>query len=212
MPVSVATNFPTVIFRIDKYHAFDPPTYVNQIQEADQFRALLQIQTLEEYQHCPYGGRTQVLPEIVFSIPYKTDAHTEIANDPIAFLLELKTAVAFERNQPLSTYEQTLSDHFNQLFGDGHWKHNSDFALGAQAAHSTIVNNYLTHVDPINPGNYWVHLTNIGHWNDQMISDAIDRSSITEYIQYGNDIGSAAYYHTFKDSAGRALNGSNAHG
>ena len=67
-------------------------------------------------------------------------------------------------------------------------------------------------MDPNNPGNYWVHFTNIGNWNDQNISEAIDRSSITEFIQYANNITAAAYYHTFKDSAGRALNGNNPHG
>jgi hypothetical protein len=212
IPVSVPVNYPTVIFRIDKYHAFEALEYENQIHQADLFRLSLQVQTLSDYLDCPYRGHTQILPEIAFSVPYKTDADTEIANDPIAFLHELQTAVAFERNQPLSQYEQQLSDEFNQLFGDGVFGKKSDFARGAQAAHSGIVNNYLTHVDPPAAGNYWVHFTNIGDWNDQELSDAFDRSSITEFCQYCNDISAAAYYHAFRDGEGRPLKGDNPHG
>src|SRR5262249_2432623 len=75
-------------------------------------------------------------------------------------------------------------------------------------AHSAILDNYLTRLGP----NNWIHFTNIGVWNDQNINEAIDRSSITEFIQYANDIGAAAYYHTFRDNAGRALSGNNPHG
>jgi hypothetical protein len=210
--VPMPVNFPTLIFRIDKYHAFTDANYENQIHQAELLRLSLRIQTLSDYLDCPAAGRTQILPELAFAIPYKTLADAEIANDPIAFLHELQTAVASPRTLPLSSYEQALSDHFNALFGNGHFGRLSDFARGAQAAHYEIVNNYLTHVDPNNPGNYWVHFTNIGNWNDQNISEAIDRSSITEFIQYANNITAAAYYHTFKDSAGRALNGNNPHG
>jgi len=201
--ILIPVNYPSLLFRIDKYHSFDPPNYVNQIHEADLLRLLLRLQTLDQYNSCPdSGGRTQVLPEIAFSIPYKTVADVQIANHPIAFLHELQMAVASPRTPPLSTAEQSLSDHFNTLFGHG--GNQSDFALGAQAAHRAILDRYLTHLGPTN----WIHFTNIGHWGNHVI----ERSSITEFIQYANDIEAAAYYHTFRDSAGRALDGNNPHG
>ena len=209
--VQMPVNFPTLVFRIDKYHAVDPPDYENQINQAELFRLLLRLQTLSDYMDCPnYGGRTQLLPEIVFSIPFKTVADAEIANDPIAFLQQLQTAVASSRTPQLTPHEQALSDHFNDLFGTGNVGKHSDFALGAQAAHSTILDNYLTHQGPNT--NHWIHFTNIGSWNDENIDEAIDRSSITEFIQYANGIKAAAYYHTFSDSGGYPLNGDNPHG
>src|SRR5262249_7430947 len=54
----------------------------------------------------------------------------------------------------------------------------------------------------------WINFTNIGDWGDQVV----ERSSITEFIQYGNGYSTAAYYHTFKDAAGRALDGTDPKG
>jgi hypothetical protein len=204
----VSVNFPTLIFRIDKYHAFFPPDYSNQIHEADLFRLSLRMETLSRYLACPYQGRTQILPELIFSLPYKQVVDAQIANDPIAFLHELQLAVASERTPRMTPYEQRLSDRFNLLFGTGIVGKNSDFATGAQAAHAAILDNYLTHLGP----NNWIHFINIGTWNDQNLNEAIDRSSITEFIQYGNDISAAAYYHTFRDSTDAPLDGNNPHG
>jgi len=210
MPVS----YPSLLFRIDKYHSFtvppNPPDYVNQIDQADRFRLSLQLQKLDEYQNCQHGGHTLILPEIGFAKPYKTEADTMIAADPIRFLSELQTAVHSPRTPP-SACAQALSDQFDQLFGNGNWKKNSDFGRGAQRAHGEIVDNYVTNPAHQLPGN-WTHFTNIGEWNGDIISDAIDRSSITEFCQYCNDISAAAYYHAFRDSAGRPLNGNNPHG
>jgi hypothetical protein len=50
----------------------------------------------------------------------------------------------------------------------------------------------------------WIHFTNIGDWG----KNVVERSSITEFIQYGNGISTAAYYHTFKDAKGAPLHGS----
>jgi hypothetical protein len=49
----------------------------------------------------------------------------------------------------------------------------------------------------------WIHFTNIGDWGRHVI----DRAGITEFIQYANNISAAAYYHAFKDGAGRPLDG-----
>jgi hypothetical protein len=214
--VHMPWNYPTIIFRSDKYHSFteppNPPDYVNQISQSYQFRSLLQLQTLSDWQECPIGGFADVKTEFPdFSVPYKTAADAEIAEHPIAFLHELQTAVASPRTPP-NTCAQALAAQFDALFGDGNWKDHSDFGQGAQDAHAEIVNNYVNGHQV--PGTNWTHFTNIGNWDpdDISISNAIDRSSITEFCQFCNDINSAGYYHAFRDGAGRALNGNNPHG
>jgi hypothetical protein len=67
-----------------------------------------------------------------------------------------------------------------------------------------IVDRYLTHTGSTN----WIHFTNIGAWGDNVI----ERSAITEFIQYGNGIDTAAYFHAFRDGTGHALDGKNPHG
>lgn len=57
---------------------------------------------------------------------------------------------------------------------------------------------YVTHLGTYN----WIHFTNIGIWT---ADEDLDRSAITEYIQYGNGIDTAAYYQTFKDGNGNPL-------
>ena len=210
--VHIPWNYPTIIFRGDKYHLFPGDTeYTNQINQANLFRSLLQLQTLDDYNNCQFGGVAEVKPEFPdFSAPYKTDADAKIAADPIKFLQELQTAVRSPRTPPDSCLHE-LSEQFNNLFGNGNWKKNSAFGRGAQAAHNAIVDNY---VYGHQTGNNWTHFTNIGNWDWDNITilNAIDRSSITEFCQFCNDITSAAYYHAFRDSQGRALNGNNAQG
>ena len=38
-------------------------------------------------------------------------------------------------------------------------------------------------------------------------NNVVERSSITEFIQYANNISAAAYYHVFKDTNGLLLDG-----
>src|SRR5262249_13048622 len=118
---------------------------------------------------------------------------------------ELQTAVHSVRTPTLSPCNQQLSDQFDALFGNGVWNKNSPFGQGTKAAHNAIETNY---VDEHQIGHNWTHFTNIGNWNGDDINDAIDRSSITEFCQFCNDINSAGYYHAFRDKDGRALTGS----
>jgi hypothetical protein len=210
--IQMPVNYPTIIFRSDKYHSFteppNPPDYQNQINQANRFRLSLQLQTLSDYLDCPFGGHAEVKTEFPdFAVPYKTAADAEIAEHPIAFLRELQTAVNSARTPP-SPCAQALAAQFDALFGAGNWRDNSAFARGAQAAHSEIVSNYVTDPAHVGPTN-WTHFTNIGVWDGDNLSDAIDRSSITEFCQFCNDISAAGYYHAFRDSAGRALKGDN---
>ena len=198
-------NFSSLLFRADKYSA----SGVNQIDGAEAFRAALKLQTLSDYTNDPSGGATAVLPELAFVIPYKRIADNLIAQDPIAFLRQLQTAVAAPNTPPLSPELQALTNTFDTLFGNGIFgPHNrakrAQFAAGAQAAHALILENYLSHTGP----NGWINFTNIGEWGDAVV----DRSGITEFIQYANNHSAAAYYHTFEDGKGRPLRGNNPHG
>jgi hypothetical protein len=202
-PVAMPLDVSALIFRIDKF----TPTGENQIAAAEVFRKLLKSQTLSNYLKNPRGGATSIVPEILFTVPFKTTADDLIAQAPIAFLRQLQRAVESDHTPPPSPYEQALRNRFNSLFGNG-TVDRPEYRAGAQAAHELILDRYLTCTNwaPI-PTN-WIHFTNIGDWGNQVV----ERSSITEFIQYANDIAAAAYYHVFKDANGNSLDGSNPRG
>lgn len=203
--VPLSVNFAILIFRADKFSSSGE----DETAAANAFRSAIEMQPLCAYTNtrCPHGtssgGTTLILPEVpAFSIPYKTIADTLVAKQPIKFLEQLQTAVASSNTPPMTPAVKALSDHFNRLFGNGtgttrQW----DFAAGAQAAHALILDRYLGNTGETN----WIHFTNIGNWGD----DVVERSSITEFIQYGNGIATAAYYQAFEDGAGAPLNGRN---
>lgn len=192
--VPMPINYPALYVRVVK---------LNQVANAEKFRAAFKTQPLSQYLINPTGGATKILPEILFALPFKTVADTMIANQPIAFLKSLQKAVAAPNTPQLDGPEQDLSDRFNALFGNGDTQQ-FEFTAGAQKAHEMIVSNYLTHTGPTQ----WIHFRNIGDWGDNVL----DRSSITQYIQLANSIETAAYYHTFSDSHGRPLDGSHPRG
>jgi hypothetical protein len=196
--VMLPVNFSALIFRADKFS----PTGENQIKEAEVFRKLLKSQTLTNYLENPRGGATSIVPEIFFTVPFKTTADDLIAQAPIAFLRQLQRAVESDHTPSPSPYEKALRNRFNSLFGNG-TVDRPEFRAGAQAAHELILDRYLTYTNwaPI-PTN-WIHFTNIGDWGNQVV----ERSSITEFIQYANNIKAAAYYHVFNDANGNPLDG-----
>jgi hypothetical protein len=193
-PITLPVDFSALIFRADKFS----PTGEDQIKQADAFRRSLTTSV----------GAAKIVPEILFSVPFKTTADDLIAHDPIAFLRQLQRAVASDHTPTLSPYEEALSNRFDSLFANRN-VNRSEFSDGAQAAHELILDRYLTHTDwaPSTPTN-WIHFTNIGDWGNQVV----ERSSITEFIQYANNIKAAAYYHVFKDANGNPLDGSNPRG
>jgi hypothetical protein len=202
--IMLPVNFSALIFRADKFS----PNGVNQIKEADAFRKSIRSQKLSDYLKNPRGGATKILPEVLFSVPFKQTADELVANDPIAFLRQLQRAVGSDHTPTLSPYEQALSDRFDSLFANRNMNR-SAFSDGAQAAHKLILDRYLTHTHWAKPTpTNWIHFTNIGDWGNQVV----ERSSITEFIQYANNIKAAAYYHVFKDAAGRPLDGSDPRG
>jgi len=195
MPLDVCV----LIFRADKYSSSGQ----DQIAEAETFRKSLKLQALSAYQENPAGGEALILPEVAFAIPYKTIADNLITKAPITFLEELQAAVASSNTPPMLPAVQRLSEHFNSLFGDGSVDL-SEFSAGARAAHELILDRYLNHTGPTN----WITFLNMGDWGDHVV----ERSSITEFIQYGNGRGTAAYYHAFKDETGAPLDGDNGAG
>ena len=201
LPIAMPLKFTTLILRIDNYS----PTGMDQSAEAETFRDSLLLQTLSDYLADPTGGATLIVPEVVTSVPFKTAADTMLTVEPITFLQQLQVAVESTNTPPLSPQQQTLANTFNQLFGDGTFDSDSQsreqaFFSGAQNGYHAILNDYLNNTGSTN----WIHFTNIGAWG----SNFLDQSAISEYIQYGNGITTAAYYHTFQDGTGAALNGS----
>jgi len=192
-PITLPLNYSFLAFRADKF-----------VQQADAFRRALKSQTLSDYLKNPSGGATKILPEILFSVPFKTTADDLIAHEPIAFLRQLQKAVAARFTPPFSAYEEALSNRFDSLFGNGNMNR-SEFSDGAQAAHELILDRYLTFIHWARTPTNWIHFTNIGDWGPQVV----ERSSITEFLQYANGINSAAYYHVFKDANGNPLDGTN---
>ncbi len=199
--IAIPLNFSILIFRVDKFSS----TNEDMTAEAETFRRSLKTQKLSDHLKDPSGGdATLILPEIAFALPFKTAADELISLAPIYFLKQLQSAVASSNTPPMSPTERMLSDRFDRLFGDGNVGRDSEFAAGVRAAHRWILDAYLTHLGPTN----WIHFTNMGHWGDRVI----DRSAISEFIQYGNGISTAAYYHAFKDGNGSPLNGDDPRG
>ncbi|MBV8708138.1 MAG: DUF1254 domain-containing protein [Acidobacteriaceae bacterium] len=204
-PVPLPLNYMTLIFRVDKFK-----DGVDMTSEADKFRRSVSSQPLCLYQGqtCPQDtpslGPAHIVPEAVFAFPFKTLADSLIATDPIFFLRMLQIAVQSPKTPPMSPEVQALSNNFNALFASG-TSNRSEFARGAQAAHAAIVNRYLDHTGATN----WITYTNIGVWEPD---EFVQRSSITQFIQYANNHDAAAYYHAFKDGDGLSLNGTNPSG
>ena len=76
-------------------------------------------------------------------------------------------------------------------------------AAATKAARADIDQNYFT--TTLQDTN-WIHFTDIAEWVQP--SQYLDRSSVTDYIQYGNNIQAASYYHAFVDGNGIPLDGS----
>jgi hypothetical protein len=198
--IKPGVNNGAIIFRADKY-VKNGNVYEDMRKEANNFRRNLCLVSLPQYQPCPNAGLAEILPEVVFAVPYKGLAVALIANQPILFLKSLQTAVLSPTTQPLTPDEQALSDNFNAFFSDpSNWP---QMAAATKAAHTDIDDNYLT---TTLQGTNWVHFTDIADWVQP--SQYLDRSSVTDYIQYGNNISAASYYHAFVDGKGIPLDGS----
>lgn len=197
IPVALPYNYTVLIFRADKYS----PTGEDMRMQADNFRRSLHAAALSDYLNDPNSGATQMVPAARANTSFKLIADNLIATDAIEFLSSLQTAVLAGTTQPMTAAERALSDSFNALLSD----HSLYPQLnnGAKAAFRDIVVNYLTHTIK---GSTWINFTNVGEW-DTSFQGYLDRSSIMEYLQFGNNHAAAAYYDTFRDGQGAPLDG-----
>jgi hypothetical protein len=189
-------DYTVIIFRADKY-----VNGQDMRQEAEKFRRGLHAASLSDYLNDPNAGPAQILPEFVFAFPYKAAAVKLIQEQPIVFLASLQKALLAGTTPPMTQQEQVLSDTFNMLFQNP--ANYPQLIAGAQAAHDAIDHNYLTHTFM---GTTWITFTDIGNWNADS-QGYLNRSSITDYIQYGNNHSAAVYYHSFRDSNYNQLDG-----
>jgi hypothetical protein len=201
--VTVPYDFTNWIIRADRFTGG-----VDTVAAAEEFRASLRLQTLADYEAEPAGGSTRILSEAYYAIPYKETADHESRRAPIFFLKQMQQAVHAEHTEPLSASDRALSTRFDALFGAegsrARGKARAEFALAVRSMHALILEHYLSHTI----GNHWVNFTNIGEWDGAYL----DRDAITEYIQWGNNHGTAAYYHAFEDAKGAPLLGGHGNG
>ena len=204
VPASVGLN-PTLIVRADKYDQTSSGAY--KLTNADGFRLALHSAPLGAYSSKPgqcnkKAGPSQVLPETIFAIPFKSNADYLAQNEPIGFLAQLQAAVSSARTPPLTQADQNLIRDFNNAFKDIPFVDPAPFIKATRDAHTAIVD-YIPN-QAKKSTNYWVWFNNIGgpNWSD------ILRSAITEDCQYCNNHSAAAYFFDFKDVQGKLLDGS----
>ncbi|MEY2604053.1 MAG: hypothetical protein QOH31_1844 [Verrucomicrobiota bacterium] len=198
--VHIPYEHSVLIVRADKYVKDQNGNYHNMRAEADRFRRHIGIATLSEFlsnQITP----SMIVPELLFSVPYKAIAVHMIDTEPLSFLYLLRSSVLSPNTEQLTPDELALSDAFNQFFSDP--ANYSQMTAAAQAAHADIDTDYLTKTIA---GTTWIHFTNIGEWLNP--PQYLDRSAVTDYIQYGNNIQAAGYYHSFNAADGNPLDGS----
>ncbi|HKJ54581.1 MAG TPA: DUF1214 domain-containing protein [Nitriliruptoraceae bacterium] len=202
--IEMLYEFSLLIFRIDKFTGTTDLT-----SEAETVRRNLRLLPLEDYAPGSDDGATRLLPVETFGIPFKSVADGLIERDPIAWLRQLQEAVGSEIVPPLTARQAGMVAAFDDVFGDGGTavapRNRRAFARAAQDAHQAIIDNYLDNRD----GGNWIHFTDIGTWD---ADQSLDRSSIAEYIQWGNSIATSAYYHAFLDVDAKQLKASTRNG
>lgn len=196
--VEVPYDFTNWIIRADRY-----TDGVNTIAAADEFRSSLRLQTLAAYLAEPAGGSTRILSEVYYAIPYKGIADRESRRFPIFLLKQMQEAVHAEHTEPLSVSDRALAARFDSVFGEDGSKARgttrAELARAVRDTHALILRHYLSHTI----GRNWINFTNVGEWG----GNYLDRDAITEYIQWGNNHSTAAYYHSFRDVSGAPLLG-----
>ena len=191
------------IIRADKFASTGQNTTV----EANVFRDNLRLTSLSEYRSNPSAGRTLVAPLALFAPRMKAITDQAITQTPTLFFTELQAAMHSSSTTPLSTSDRALSRAFDQDFAAakrsaarGNYRPMAQIAGGAHAAHGLIINNWISHVGSTR----WVYFGNIGRWGTAYL----DRASVAEYVEFGNNASAATYYDAFTDVRGVPLNSS----
>ena len=194
--VELPVDFPLLIFRTDKFSASGE----DQIAAAELFRVELRSAPLSTYEEDEDAGRAVVLPVSAFSTRFKAMADNSVQNSTTKFLKTLKKAMNDDTTPRQNKSGRKLIRRFERTFRRATSTHQqARLRAGARDAHAAIVDNYLSNTDR----NNWISFEDIGAWR----GSHLDRSSIAEYIQWGNGFETSAYFHTFSDKSGSPLNG-----
>jgi hypothetical protein len=200
--VQVPYPVTTWIIRADKYS----PTGQNQIDQATAFRAALRLVSPQHYSE-RRAGSTAIVPEAVLAPRMKAIVDEAVTSHTAGFFRVLQSALRSPATAPLSEDDLKLSSDFNELFAAANaaaWHGNrrplSQMIAGARAAHTMIIDNWLSQVD----SNQWIYDPHFANWGRAYL----DRASGNEWIQYGNNTTTAGYYNAFKDGSGAPLDGS----
>jgi hypothetical protein len=173
------------------------------IREARKFRRDLHLATLSKYRQDPSAGRTLIVPVAFYAPRFKVQADEELTQAPFAFFKQTQEAMRSPLTSPLTNQDRELIKRFNHYMRTADSTTRSRMILAAQAAHTQIVDNWLSHVDQ----NNWVHFSNIGDWDKSYL----DRASTTQFLQEGNAASTAGYYDAFVDRNGITLDTSVVH-
>jgi hypothetical protein len=190
--VPVPYNYSRWIIRADKY-----VNNVDMIAEAKQFRASLHLTSLTRYKKDPFSGATHVFPVEFYSARVKTLADEEIASTPTTFLKQMRGAVRSPYAVPFSQSDRKVAHRFNQVLNHASGVEMSRIILALQAAHTQIVDRWLSHAGTTN----WVNFNNIGDWD----TNYLDRAAATEMWQWGNVLKTASYYNAYVGPKGLLL-------
>ena len=191
------------IIRADKF----TPDGQNRVLEANTFRSSMRLASLAQYQADPSSGGRSVAPIAFFSPRMKAITDQAITQAPTSFFEELQRAMHSPTTRGLSLSDRQLSRRFDKQFAvalvdqaHGEYGPMSQIIGGAHAAHSMIVNNWLSHIGTTR----WVYFGNIGEWGNAYL----DRASVAEFLQFGNNASAATYYYAFTDRRGVPLDSS----
>jgi hypothetical protein len=185
--VPVPYNSTEWIIRADKYSASGE----DQIAQAEAFRLGLRLATLAEYRSDPASGRPLIVPIEFYAPRLKAIADEAFQTQPTSFLRTLQQALHSSSTRPLSASDRSLSRRFDRIFDHAGGLTMSKILLGAQVAHTQIIDRWQSHVGSTN----WVYFGNIGQWGHRYL----DRAALTEYVQLGNGATTAGYYNAFVD-------------
>jgi hypothetical protein len=190
------------IIRADRYASNGRNTN----KQATFFRNHIRLATLSDYKSNPSTGSTLVLPLAFFSPRMKAMTDQAITESPRTFFGELQKALHSSTTRPLTASDIRLSHAFDRVFAvakaaaaHGNYRPMSEITQAAVDAHTMIIDNWVTHIGKTR----WVYFNNVGAWGTKYL----DRASLTEYIQYGNNVSAATYYDAFTDSGGVPLDG-----
>ncbi len=201
--IQVPAGENTWIIRADRYAADGR----NTDKQATRFRNDLRLASLSAYKSNPSTGKTIVLPQAVYAPRMKEITDQAITESPRSFFTELQRALHSPLTRPLTASDIRLSHAFDRAFATakaaaahGNYRPMSEITQAAVDAHTMIVDNWVSHVGKTR----WVYFGNIGEWGTKYL----DRASLSEYIQFGNNASAAGYYDAFTNTAGVPLDGS----